>query len=89
MQTSNQSAAYNLGNGTGFSVKKVIDTTKQVTGKDFTVVETQRRDGDPAVLVADATLAKQELNWTPEFDQIDTIISTAWNWESTFLNKQK
>ena len=88
MQSSNQSAAYNLGNGTGFSVKKVIDTTKKVTGKDFTVVETERRDGDPAVLVADSSLAKQELGWTPEFDQVDTIISTAWNWETTFFNEQ-
>jgi len=90
MQACDQSAAFNLGNGTGFSVKKVIDTTREVTGKDFTVVESERRAGDPAVLVADATLAKQELDWTPEFDRIEIIIKTAWDWEVSFLmNHQK
>ena len=88
MQANNTSAAFNLGNGTGFSVKKVIDVTKQVTAKDFTVIEADRRDGDPAVLVADSTLAKQELNWKPEFNQLETIIETAWNWEVSFLMKQ-
>jgi len=87
MQTTDQSAAYNLGNGKGFSVKNVIETTKKITGKDFSVIETERRDGDPAVLVADASLAQTELNWTPEFHSLETIIETAWNWETTFLNK--
>jgi len=87
MQSTNESAAFNLGNGTGFSVQKVIDTTKEVTGKDFSVIETERRDGDPAVLVADSTLAKKALEWIPEFDQVETIIETAWNWEVSFLNK--
>ena len=88
MQASNQSAAYNLGNGTGFSVKKVIDTTKEVTGKDFKVIESERRDGDPAVLIADSALAKTALDWIPEFNQVVTIIETAWNWETSFLNKK-
>lgn len=87
MQKCNQSAAFNLGNGTGFSVKKVIDTTKSITGIDFSVTESERRDGDPAVLVADATLAKKELGWTPEHDRIEMIIKTAWDWEISFLNK--
>lgn len=88
MQASNESAAYNLGNGTGFSVQKVIDTAKTVTGNDFTVTQSPRRPGDPATLVADATLAKQELNWKPEFDQVETIIETAWNWETSFFGKK-
>ncbi|MDH5711277.1 MAG: UDP-glucose 4-epimerase GalE [Gammaproteobacteria bacterium] len=85
MQATGQSARYNLGNGRGFSVKQVIDTSKQVTGIDFKVVTTERRAGDPAVLVADSALAKKELGWQPKFDQLETIIETAWQWETTFF----
>ena len=88
MQDKGESARYNLGNGKGFSVRQVIDTTKAVTGKDFTVIEDARRPGDPAVLVADATRARNELGWKPRFDQLDTIIETAWRWETYFLCKR-
>ena len=53
--------AYNLGNGQGYSVRQVIDTVKRVSGRDFKVVEVQRRPGDPPVLTSDATKAKNEL----------------------------
>ena len=86
MQKTGNSARYNLGNGKGFSVQQVIDTAKQVSCRDFKVVITDRRAGDPAVLVADSTLAKQELNWQPKFDQLETIIETAWQWEMDFFN---
>ena len=85
MQETNQSARYNLGNGKGFSVQQVIDTAKQVSGIDFKVVTTDRRAGDPAILVADSTLAKKELGWRPKFDKLETIIETAWQWETTFF----
>lgn len=88
MQQTSTSAAYNLGNGRGFSVQQVIDASKRVTGVDFKVSDTPRRAGDPAVLVADSTLAKQELNWTPKHASLDTIIETAWHWEQNFLCKQ-
>lgn len=88
MQQKGESARYNLGNGKGFSVRQVIDTTKAVTGKDFEVIEDARRPGDPAVLVADSTRARKELDWQPRFDQLDTIIETAWRWETEFLCKQ-
>lgn len=88
MKKTGQSARYNLGNGKGFSVQQVIDSAKQVSGKDFTVITTERRPGDPAVLVADATLARQELNWQPKFDQLETIIETAWNWETSFFGQK-
>ena len=81
LQSSNKSAAYNLGNGNGFSVKEVIDTAKQVTGRDIPVVVAERRVGDPARLVADAELAKKELNWEPAFASLETIIKHAWLWE--------
>jgi UDP-glucose 4-epimerase len=83
-----QSARYNLGNGKGFSVSEVIDIAKQVSGNDFKVTIEPRRDGDPAVLVADASLAKQELHWQPKFADLHAIVKTAWDWEVNFLNKQ-
>jgi UDP-glucose 4-epimerase len=88
MQQTGRSARYNLGNGRGFSVQQVIDTTRKVTGRDFTVTRTDRRPGDPAVLVADSQRARQELGWQPEYDDLESIIATAWNWETSFLCKQ-
>ncbi len=76
--------AYNLGNGQGFSVQQVIDVVQKVVLEDdcSLVVKTgERRSGDPAVLVADATLAKEILNWTPEYADLETIIRHAWAWE--------
>ena len=77
----NESAAYNLGNGNGFSVKEVIDTAKKVTGREIPVEVAERRVGDPARLVADAALARKELNWEPTFASLETIIRHAWLWE--------
>jgi len=76
--------AYNLGNGQGFSVQQVIDVVQKVVAEDgrTLVVNTgERRLGDPGVLVADATLAKKVLNWTPEYADLETIIRHAWAWE--------
>ncbi|NWG87680.1 MAG: UDP-glucose 4-epimerase GalE [Hydrogenophilaceae bacterium] len=75
------SAAYNLGNGNGFSVQEVIDTARRVTGRDIPVQDSLRRDGDPARLVADAGLAVQALGWRPVYPELDTIIAHAWGWE--------
>jgi len=83
-----KSARYNLGNGKGFSVKQVIDIAKEVSGNDFKVTVEPRRAGDPAVLVADATLAEKELNWQPKFADLKEIVKTAWQWETDFLSKQ-
>lgn len=84
MQQTKQSVAYNLGNGKGFSVQEVIDIAKQITGKDFTVTYNDRRPGDPAILVADSKLAKNELGWSPKHDKLDAIIDSAWKWELNF-----
>ena len=88
IQKTDSSAQYNLGNGKGFSVKQVIDAAREVTGKDFKVTQDERRPGDPAVLVADAKLAKKELGWRPEYADLESIIETAWNWEINFLCKK-
>ena len=87
MQQTGNSASYNLGNGNGFSVQQVVDIAKQVTGKNFTVVEDKKREGDPAVLVADSSRARAELGWTPKYDKLETIVETAWNWEKNFFNQ--
>ena len=76
-----KSMRFNLGNGSGFSVQEVIAAAEKVTGKKVKVVEAPRRDGDPARLVADSTLAKSELHWKPVYPDLDSIISHAWNWE--------
>jgi UDP-glucose 4-epimerase len=75
------SAAYNLGNGNGFSVRQVIETVGQVTMKPVPVIHAGRRASDPARLVADSRLARKDLGWTPLYPDISTIVSHAWNWE--------
>ena len=80
---------YNLGNGKGYSVREVIETVKEVSGKDFKVVETDRRPGDPAVLTADATKAKSELGWVTEVPDIKMIVESAWKWHTTCPNGYK
>ena len=88
MISKDKSARYNLGNGKGFSVKQVIDVAKEISGNDFKVTIEPRRAGDPAVLVADATLAQQELNWQAKFAELKEIVKTAWQWETDFLSKK-
>jgi len=79
------STAYNLGNGTGFSVKQVIETANLVTGKTIPIVMGTRRKGDPARLVADSTHAKLKLNWRPQYADLATIITHAWQWEQHLI----
>ena len=75
------STHYNLGNGAGYSIMEVVAAVERVTGKTIQRESGPRRPGDPPVLVADASLAKQALNWRPQFSAIDTIIDHAWRWE--------
>ena len=75
-----KSQAINLGTGSGFSVREVIDTTRRVTRKDFAVREMPRRPGDPPVLVAAVDRAKDVLGWTAEVSGLEQIIASAWTW---------
>lgn len=75
-------AAYNLGNGNGFSVRDVIETARAVSGRDFSVIYGERRPGDPARLVADSRRARAELGWNPRHAELGTIIEHAWRWET-------
>jgi UDP-arabinose 4-epimerase len=81
--------AINLGAGIGSSVKDVIACVKQVSGKEFDVVTAGRRGGDPASLVADTTLAQNELSWKPQFSSLKTIVETAWQWHISHQGKAK
>ena len=74
------SRAYNLGNGTGFSVKQVIDAARRVTGREIAVEAAPRRDGDVARLVADSTKIRRELGWAPRLPDLDRIVESAWRW---------
>jgi UDP-glucose 4-epimerase len=71
---------YNLGNGAGFTVKEVIDSVRRVTGHPIPVEVNPRRPGDPAFLIASSAKAIAELDWKPQYTQIDDIIRTAWIW---------
>ena len=76
-----KSAVYNLGNGSGFSVQQVIETVRQITGKPVPVIESVRRAGDPARLVADSALARRELGWSSKYADLREIVAHAWKWE--------
>ena len=73
------SSFYNLGNGKGFSVREVIDAAEKVTGLTAQVIKGPRREGDPAILVADSTKAFNELGWKPKYERLEVMISHAWN----------
>jgi UDP-glucose 4-epimerase len=81
LQTSSE-LIYNLGNGKGYSVRQVIEAVREVSGKDFKVVEAQRRPGDPPVLTSDAAKAKTELGWETEKPQLEQMVASAWLWHS-------
>lgn len=74
---------YNLGNGTGYSVREVIDTARDVTGHPIPTVETPRRQGDAPRLVACSDLIQEELGWQPKIPGLKEIIASAWEWHSS------
>ncbi|OIP77660.1 MAG: UDP-glucose 4-epimerase GalE [Oscillatoriales cyanobacterium CG2_30_44_21] len=76
----NQSEIFNLGNGNGFSVQRVIDTARQVTGKTINVLKGDRRVGDPPALVGSSAKARQILNWQPKYADLSVILQHAWTW---------
>jgi len=74
------STAYNLGNGRPTSVRDILTSVERVTGRRVPYTAGPRRDGDPPVLYSGSTRARTELGWAPEFEDVDTIVETAWQW---------
>jgi UDP-glucose 4-epimerase len=83
MQKTKGFSAYNLGNGSGFSVLDVIKSCEKVVGHEIGYEIDDRRVGDPDILVADSSRATDFLGWRPEFDQLDSIVDSAWNWHAS------
>jgi len=77
-----ESAVYNLGCQSGYPVREIISIAREVTGKPIPAVESDRRPGDPARLVASSEKIKSELGWNPRYDDPERIIATAWKWHN-------
>lgn len=80
LNKTNVCTSYNLGTGKGYSNLEVINMVKKVTGKELKIINAPRRPGDADQLVADASKIKRELNWQPQYSDLETIVKTAWEW---------
>jgi UDP-glucose 4-epimerase len=80
LEDGGKSDVFNLGNGNGFSVKEVIEEARKVTGRKIKATETDRRPGDPPILVGSSKKAREILKWQPKYDELTRIIKTAWEW---------
>ncbi len=80
---------YNCGYGFGYSVREILSTIQKVSVSNFKVIESPRRPGDPASLVADSTRLKSNLNWKPKYSDIDIICKTALDWENKYTRSLK
>ena len=76
----------NLGSGNGHSVREVIDMVRKVAGREFKVATQARRPGDPARLIADSSAARRILGWKPQFENLQDIVQSAWNWRQRHPN---
>jgi UDP-glucose 4-epimerase len=76
-----KSDVFNCGYGHGYSVREVVDMARSVSGIHFPVIESQRREGDAPILIADSSKIRQKLHWQPRYDDLNFIIKTAWEWE--------
>jgi len=81
LRSGGESRAYNLGSGTGFSVRQVIQAVEKVIGMPVPAEDSPRRPGDPAVLVASSTKIKGDWNWKPAYDDLEMIVRHAWDWK--------
>ena len=83
LQSTGQSDSFNLGNGSGYSVKDVLDISREISGHNIKAKEVARRAGDPAILISDSQKASQILGWKPQYPDLKIIIQTAWEWHSS------
>lgn len=80
-----QTTAYNLGSTSGFSVREVVELARKITVLPIPLEYSERRSGDPAKLVGDATLISSVLGWKPQFTELEDILKSAWNWHCKSL----
>lgn len=86
LRSGGATTAINCGYGHGFSVREVIDRMQKVSGVKFKVIESKRREGDYANIISKASRIKAEFNWQPEFDELDVILKSSFEWEKVKLN---
>lgn len=86
LREGSDSNIYNLGSGNGFTVKEMIEAARKVTGHEIPAKVCERRAGDPAKLVASSIKAREELGWQPKFENVEAMISSAWNWQKNHPN---
>lgn len=84
--TGDATGAFNLGNGSGFSVRDVVETAREVTGHEIPAEAAPRRAGDPASLIAAAVKAREVLGWTAQYPDLTTIVQSAWDWHQRHPN---
>lgn len=80
LKSEKQSNKFNLGSNTGFSVKEILNTAREVTGREIPATVAARRTGDPSTLIASSEKAKTILGWNPQYTDINDILASAWNW---------
>lgn len=88
MEAGGDSRLLNCGYGRGFTVREVIDMVKRLSGVDFSVIEAERRAGDPEALTADNSRIRETLGWQPDYDSLETIVRTALDWERHWQAQQ-
>jgi UDP-glucose 4-epimerase len=81
LRAGGESTILNVGYGHGYSVREVLDAVARVDGKPLNIIEKERRAGDPPTLISIADEIKTKLNWTPKYDDLDTIVKTSLDWE--------
>ncbi len=89
LRNGGESTTLNAGYGHGYSVREVLDMVGKVDGKPLKIVETDRRAGDPPSLVAKADKIREVLGWVPEYDNLETIVSSSLNWEKKLVEKNR
>jgi len=86
LRNGGDSITLNCGYGHGYSVREVLDTVKRVSKVDFKIKEEDRRPGDPASLIAEANKIRRVFEWTPQYDDLEQIVKSAYEWEQKLIN---
>ena len=85
LRAGGNSQVLNCGYGTGYSVRELLGAVERANGAPLTITEEARRDGDPAMLIAEADRIQEILGWRPQFDDIDVIVGSAFAWEKQLM----